>query len=66
MTHDEAVGLLPAYALGALVEDVTVLEAHLHDCRRCSALLATYLESTVALGDGGDHFIREAGWISVH
>ncbi len=50
MTHDEAVTLLPVYALGALDDDGTALETHIRHCSRCTALLASYLESTVALG----------------
>ncbi len=51
MTHEEAVTLLPSYALGALDADVAALEAHLSDCDRCAALLASYLETTAALAE---------------
>ena len=51
MTHEEAVELLPAYALGALDADVAGLEAHLEQCDRCRAELAGYLETTAALGE---------------
>lgn len=50
MTHDEAVDLLPVYALGALEDEAPALEAHLDTCPRCTALLASYLETTVTLG----------------
>src|SRR5437762_2861759 len=44
MTHDEAITLLPDYALGAL-DDARALEAHLRDCPVCTAELASYLET---------------------
>lgn len=50
MTHDEAVDLLPVYALGALEDEAPALEAHLDTCPRCTALLAAYLETSAALG----------------
>lgn len=49
MTHEEATPLLPVYALGAL-DDASELEAHLRDCDRCAAELASYLETTATLG----------------
>lgn len=50
MTHEEALSLLPSYALGAL-DDPADLEAHLERCERCSARLATYLETSARLGE---------------
>jgi hypothetical protein len=49
VTHDDAIVLLPDYALGAL-DDSAELEAHLDDCARCRAELATLLETTARLG----------------
>ncbi len=54
MTHDEAAELLSAYALGALDDNVQALEAHLRGCARCSGLLASYLDTTAALGEAVD------------
>jgi len=51
VTHEEAVDLLPVYALGALEDETPALEAHLDACPRCTSLLASYLETTAALGD---------------
>jgi hypothetical protein len=51
VTHDEAVALLPSYALGTLDEDVAALEAHLDACDRCGPILAALLETTAALAD---------------
>lgn len=51
MTHDEAVELLPSYALGALDEDVASLEAHLEGCDRCLTILAALSETTANLAE---------------
>jgi hypothetical protein len=51
VTHDEAIALLPAYALGALESDTTALEAHLKSCASCSRILGEFLDTTAALGD---------------
>jgi Anti-sigma-K factor rskA len=48
MTHEEAMALLPEYALGALEESAD-LEAHLVGCPTCAAELASLLETTAAL-----------------
>lgn len=50
MTHDEAVELLPSYALGSL-EDAAELERHLSSCAICPGLLAEYLETAARLGE---------------
>ncbi len=54
MTHEEAFSLLPAYALGALDEDLEDLEAHLRHCSRCKAQLSLFLETTTALGEAAE------------
>lgn len=50
MSHEEALVLVPIYALGALDEDVGALEEHLDGCASCTAQLASYLETTARLG----------------
>ena len=50
MTHDDALALLPVYALGALDDDAASLEAHLDSCAICRHTLAEYLEATAAMG----------------
>ncbi len=51
MTHEEALALLPSYALGALDRDVDALEAHVRRCDTCRDELARYLETTARLGE---------------
>ena len=51
MTHDEALELLPVYALGALDEDVAALESHLDQCAQCRTELTAHLETTAKLGE---------------
>ncbi len=51
MTHEEAIGLLAAYAIGALEEDVDQLRSHLAECDRCREELAGLLEVAAALGE---------------
>jgi len=51
VSHEEALSLVPIYALGALDEDVEALEEHLDGCAVCGAQLATYLETTSRLGE---------------
>lgn len=50
MTHEEALELVPIYALGALDERVAELEEHIGVCEACRVSLASYEETAAALG----------------
>ncbi|HEV7214688.1 MAG TPA: anti-sigma factor [Chloroflexota bacterium] len=51
MTHEEAVSVLPDYALGAFAGESEAIDEHVASCALCSAQLARYLETTARLAE---------------